>query len=51
MPQCILGLLTRQLAVYRQRVTEAPVLRQGETLSRGHVTQVVHEAHVGGRRL
>ena len=46
MPQCISGLVARQLVVYRQRVVEAPVLLQCDMLSRGHVTLVVHEAHV-----
>jgi Transposase DDE domain len=49
MPQCIPGLMARQLVVYRQRIVEAPALLEWETLSRSNVTQVMHEAHVKGR--
>lgn len=49
MPQCIPGLMARQLVVYRQRVVEAPALLECETLSRSHVTHGLHEAQVKGR--
>lgn len=35
--QCIPGTLSRQLAVYRQRVAAAPALLECETLSRTNV--------------
>lgn len=49
MPQCLPGLMARQLVVYRQRVVEAPALLAWETLSRSHVTPMLHEAQVKGR--
>ena len=49
MAQCSAGTLTRQLVVYRQRVTAVPALLECETLSRAHVTQVWQETQGKGR--
>ena len=49
MSQCIPGPLSRQRAVYRQRVAAAPVLLECETLSRANVMQVLQETKVKGR--
>lgn len=47
--QCMLGTLSRQRAVYRQRVAAAPALLECKTLSRDNVTQVVQETTGKGR--
>ncbi len=49
MLQCMLGTLSRQRAVYRQRVAAAPVLLACETLSRAHVAQVLQALKVKTR--
>ena len=47
--QWIPGALSRQLAVYRQRVIAAPVLLACATLSRAHVAQVCQAIKVQAR--
>lgn len=49
MSQGIPGTLSRQLAVYRQRVAAAPALLECETLSRTTVMQAFQETTVKGR--
>jgi len=49
MRQCIPGTLSRQRAVYRQRVAAAPALLECETLSRANVMQAWPEPQVKGR--